>query len=139
MSDYNIEKLKKPELEDCTLEPQPETKPNYLMAFLAGLGTSVIVAIILAILAMWLEAEYWYALIIGATLVGAAIHSFVPKNSPIGGLLGGILCPATYFIYQEIMAFNGYAYEDEGYTFWWMLGGSFIIGLFLGSNRENND
>lgn len=70
------------------------------MAFLAGFGASVIVGVILALLGMWLEAEYMLVLIIGAIIVGCVITNFVPHKSIGGALIGMILCPATYFIYQ---------------------------------------
>ena len=115
-----------------------EKKPNYMMAALAGLGVSVLVAIALAAIGIFLEAEYIIALIIGAVLVGVVIHNFVPNKSIGGAILGAILCPATYFLYQVFMAMFGYYYEGNDNTFWWMLAGSFIYGAYMGYNNDND-
>lgn len=141
MSDYNTNKLNNPDqsTENNYVPNNSEPEARYGMAFLAGLGASVIVAAILATIGIWLEAEYWYALIIGAALVGGAIRSFVPSHSVGGAILGGILCPATYFIYQFIMAIFGYSYEGDGEsTFWWMLGISAVVGLYLGYHKDDD-
>lgn len=89
MSEYNVN--------NDLLGKSGEKKPNYMMAALAGLGVSVLVAIALAAIGILLEAEYIIALIIGAVLVGVVIHNFVPNKSIGGAILGAILCPATYF------------------------------------------
>ena len=130
MSDYNVN--------NELLEKNTAKKPNYMMAALAGLGVSVLVAIALAVIGIWLEAEYILVLIIGAVLVGLVIHNFVPNKSFGGAILGGILCPATYFLYQVFMAMFGYYYEGDDNTFWWMLAGSCIYGAYMGYNKDND-
>ncbi len=111
---------------------------NYLMAVLAGLGVSIIVAIVLAAIGIWLESEFAIVLIIGAILVGAVIHKFVPNKSIAGAIIGAILCPTTYFLYQVFMAMFGYYYEDGDTIFWIMLVGSFFYGAYMGYNPDND-
>lgn len=136
MGNYNIDNLEKSQF-DTTNGNGLEKKTQFLMAFLAGFGTSVIVGVILALFGMWLEAEYMLILIIGAIIVGCVITNFVPHKSIGGALIGMILCPATYFIYQMIMAFNGYEYEKDGEsTFWLLLIGSALWGAYMGYNKK---
>lgn len=137
MSDYNIDKTEELERMDPFLNRQ-KWRPKYIKATLLGLLTSIIVAIILAAIAIWWETELMILLIIGAVLVAGTIHLFVPKETIIGAIIGAILCPVTYLLYQFIMAIFGYYYEDRT-NFWWMLGGSVILGAYLGYNRESND
>jgi MFS family permease len=140
MSEYDINKI-----DDTTQQidaggtyQAPENKPNYTMAFLAGLGASVLVGIALAAIGIWLESEYMLALCIGAVIVATVIGRFVPRKSIGGAIIGAILTPATYFIYQSIMAFYGYSYEKDGDTwFWFLLIGSAVFGAYMGYN--NND
>jgi len=140
MSEYDINKI-----DDTTQQidaggsyQEPETKPNYTMAFLAGLGASVLVGIALAVIGIWLESEYMIALCVGAAIVAAVIGRFVPRKSIGGAIIGAILTPATYFIYQTIMAVYGYSYEKDGDTwFWFLLIGSAVFGAYMGYN--NND
>ena len=129
MSEYNID--------NNILGKSSENKPNYLIATLAGFGTSVLVAIALTAIGIWLEAEYILVLVIGAVLVGVVIHNFVPNKSIAGAILGAILCPATYILYQVFMAMFGYSYEENDNYFWWMLAGSFIYGAYIGYNNED--
>ena len=139
MGNYNYDDLANSQI-DMQNDEEPDKKPQFLMAFLAGLGTSVIVGAILALLGMWLEAEYMLALCIGAIIVGLVITKFVPHKSIGGALIGMILCPATYFIYQMIMAFNGYEYEKDGETtFWLLLIGSALYGAYIGYNNKNDN
>ena len=135
MSDYNIDKINTSDLGMSAPTPK---KPKYWVAVFAGLGVSIIVAIVLAVLGIWLEAEYAMILIIGAALVAGTIHNFVPENSMPGAIIGAILCPITYILYQIIMAMFGYSYESDN-TVWWMLGGSVILGAYMGYNKESND
>lgn len=139
MGNYNIDNLEKSQF-DTTNGNGLEKKTQFLMAFLAGFGTSVIVGVILALFGMWLEAEYMLILIIGAIIVGCVITNFVPHKSIGGALIGMILCPATYFIYQMIMAFNGYEYEKDGEsTFWLLLIGSALWGAYMGYNKKSDN
>ena len=57
MSEYDIDKLNSPIQEDTitNVPNEVEKKPNYLMAFLAGFGASVIVGIVIALIGMWTE------------------------------------------------------------------------------------
>lgn len=141
MSKYDLDKLEDWEsgMEPNNQEEPTIPEPKYGLAFLAGLGASVLVAGVLAAIGIILKAEYWYALIFGAIMVGAAIRAFVPSHSAGGAVIGAILCPATYFIYQLIINLCGYCYsDDDGTTFWWMLGLSAIVGLYLGYHKDEN-
>jgi hypothetical protein len=140
MTEYDIEKLNNPTQEDAitNVPNEVEKKPNYLMAFLAGFGTSVIVGIVIALIGIWTESEYMIVLCIGAVIVASVIKHFVPRKSIGGAIIGAILTPTTYFIYQAIMAFNGYYYEKDGDTwFWFLLIGSVILGGFMGYNNDD--
>lgn len=132
MSEYNIDKNTN-RFEETT--SFVEEKPKYLIAILAGLGASIVVSIILAVIGIWLETEYMLVLAFGIAVVAGIIHIFVPENSFVGALIGAILCPTTYFLYQLIMAIFGYYYED-GSTFWVMLVVSIILGAWLGYNND---
>ena len=137
---YDIDKLNNSVQEDSTpnTSNEDEEKPNYLMAFLAGFGTSVIVGIALALIGIWAEAEYMAALLIGAVIVASVIRHFVPRQSIGGAIIGAVLTPATYFIYQGIMAFNGYYYEKDGdILFWIYLIGSVFLGGYAGYNNDD--
>jgi hypothetical protein len=140
MSEYDIDKLNSPIQEDTitNVPNEVEKKPNYLMAFLAGFGASVIVGIVIALIGMWTESEYMIVLCIGAVIVASVIKHFVPRKAIGGAIIGAILTPATYFIYQTMMAFNGYYYEKDGDTwFWFLLIGSVILGGFMGYNNDD--
>lgn len=140
MSEYDIDKLNNLTSKSAsqTTQLEEDKKPNYLMAFLAGFGTSVIVGIGLSILGIWAESEYMIALIIGAVIVASVINHFVPHKSIGGAIIGAILTPATYFIYQIIMASYGYAYEKDGdMWFWFLLIGSVILGAYMGYNKND--
>jgi len=134
--EYDINKLENPEENNIEFEPQPEEQePHYKKAFLAGAITCLVVASILALIGIWSEAEYWWALIIGAWVVAFAIKLYVPHQSGGGALIGAILCPLTYVIYQFIMALFGYSYASDGTTtFWITLLVSIVVGAWLGYN-----
>lgn len=130
MSDYNV---------NNNMLNEPENKkPNYTMAILAGLGVSFIVAIALAVIGIWLEAEYTLALALGGVFIGLVIRNFVPKKSIAGAIIGAILCPATYLLYQVIIAMYGYYLEGDENTIWFMLGGGLIYGAYMGYNNDND-
>lgn len=138
MSEYNIDNLNN--LRDNQIETVPEVKKTYsrpLAALGAGLVTSVIVAIIWSIIGMWLEAEYWWVLILGVAIVGAVIHQYIPKKSSVGAVIGAVLCPATYLMYNLIMESNDYYYEDGDFMFWILLIGSVIYGACMGYNSDD--
>ena len=138
MSDYDLNKLANSQ-ENMPNNEEPEKQPQLLMAFLAGLGASVIVGGVFALLGILLEAEYIIFLIIGGIIVGLAITHFVPHKSIGGAVIGFILCPVTYFLYQFIMLLNGYEYEKDGkFTFWFLLIGSAIYGAYMGYNKKDN-
>lgn len=118
-------------------DEETEKKPQFLFAFLVGLGTSIIVGAAQALLGMWLEAEHSLVLCIGGVIVGLVITRFVPHRSIGGALIGLVLCPATYLIYQIIMFFYGYEYEENGdSTFWITLIGSALFGTWVGFNEN---
>jgi hypothetical protein len=140
MSEYDINKIDNTtqQIDAGGSYQEPENKPNYTMAFLAGFGASVLVGIALAVIGIWLESEYMIALCVGAAIVAAVIGKFVPRKSIGGAIIGAILTPATYFIYQTIMAVYGYSYENAGDNwFWFLLIGSAVFGAYMGYN--NND
>lgn len=136
MSEYNVDKINN--LNSTNSGNSPAGKPKYGLAFFAGLGVSVLVGVILAVLGIWLEQEYALALILGAIAVAGTIHCFVPQKTIAGAVIGAILCPATYLIYQFIMAIYGYYYEDGDSMFWFMLIGSAILGAWWGYNSDRN-
>lgn len=114
------------------------TMPSYGKAVLAGIGTSIVVAGLLAFITILLEAEYVIVLCIAASLVAFPIQSFVPKNSFRGAMIGGILCPLTYFAYRIIFSIAGYYFESEGeYTLLMTLIVSCAFGSYLGYNKED--
>ena len=115
MSEYNIDKVTG--VSQGINQASVPKKPQYLIALLAGLGVSVVVAIALAAVGIWLEAEYILVLIVGAILVGAVIRLFVPARSIVGAIIGAILCPATYFLYQVFIAIFRYYNEGGDSTF----------------------
>lgn len=112
---------------------------DYIKTLFVGLGVGLIVAVILAVIGIWLESEYIFALMVGVGIVGTTIRYYLPKNSFGGALIGVIVCSATYFIYQLIMALFDYYYEEGESYFWIMLGVSVIFGAWAGYNREDND
>ncbi len=133
----DINKLENPEENNIEFEPQPEEpKPRYGKAILAGAITCLVVASILALIGIWSEAEYWWALIIGASVVAFAIKLYVPHQSGGGALIGAILCPSTYLIYQFIIALFGYSYESDGTATFWII---LIISIFVGAWMGYND
>ncbi|MGN1236847.1 MAG: hypothetical protein ACI4TS_05325, partial [Bacteroidaceae bacterium] len=102
---------------------------NYLLAILAGLGASVLVAGILAGVNIAIGSEYFIVLLIGCSIVGVVIRQFVSAHSVGGAIIGGILCPLTYFIYQAILAMFDYYYEKDGeFHFWFLLIACAIFG-----------
>lgn len=137
MSEYNINNNNLNFNNGSSSEEGKNSK--YLLAFFVGLGVSIIVSIIMALLGMWLESEYILILVLGAAVVSVTIHQFVPQNSKIGAVIGAVLCPATYFLYQFIMAVFGWYYEDGGNKFWWMLIGSVVLGAWMGYNDGNEN
>ena len=138
MDDNNFYNMEESQEKMLNSEEQ-EKPPQFLKAFFAGLVASVIVGVVLALLGMLLESEFMIALLVGGAIVGAVIANFVPHKSLGGAFIGAILCPATYFIYQVIMALNGYEYEKNGdLTFFLLLIGSAIYGAYMGYNTKDN-
>lgn len=74
----------------------------------------------------------------GAIAVGVTIRYFVPEESIIGAVIGAVLCPATYLLYQFIVVVFGYYYADNPDFFWWMLGGSVLAGAYFGYGGNND-
>lgn len=136
MSEYNIDKVTG--VSQGINQASVPKKPQYLIALLAGLGVSVVVAIALAAVGIWLEAEYILVLIVGAILVGAVIRLFVPARSIGGAIIGAILCPATYVLYQVFIAIFGYYNEGGDSTFWLMMAGGLLYGAYMGYNNNND-
>lgn len=139
--EYDINKLENPEENNVEFEPQPEEpEPRYGKAVLSGAIACLVVASILALIGILCEAEYWWALVIGASVVAFAIKLHVPHQSGGGALIGAILCPLTYLIYQFIMALFGYYYESDGTTtFWIILLLSIGVGAWMGYNNYDED
>lgn len=139
MSEYNFDNLNNPATVESNYNEQYEAdkKPQYIKAFFAGLGTSILVGIILAVIGIWAESEYILALIVGAIIVVSVIRSFVPEHSVGGAVIGAILTPTAYLIYQFIMASYGYVYAENGdTTFWFMLIGSIIAGAWITYSKD---
>ena len=144
MDNYNIDKLNNPVetpiSEGCDVEEQAVPRYGYLKAFFSGLIASVVVGVILAMLAIATKAEYVLALTIGALIVGFAIRYFIPPHKVGGAIIGFFLCPFTYIVYQAIMFFNGYAYENDAEeTFWLELGLSALYGIYMGYRKNDDD
>ena len=109
-----------------------DIKTDYMMALLAGLGVTTIVAAILAGIGIATGTEYALVLGLGAAIVGTIVKRFVPQQSIGGALIGGVLCPLTYFLYQFILSMFGYYYEKDGeITYWILLIGSAIFGAYI--------
>lgn len=132
--------LEKHDLQDNTtpvnidrqnIEYVPAKKPKYWAAFFSGLGVSVLIAIVLATISIWLEYEYTIVVFIGLGIVGGAIRHFISKPSISAAFIGLILCPLCYLLYNFIMSMFGYSYE-EGSSFWFLLIGSAVYGGFMG-------
>ena len=72
-------------------------------------------------------------------MVGFAVKNFVPEHSIGGAIIGAIICPLTYFLYQFIMAVYGYTYEEDGEsTFWILLIGSAIYGAYICYSKSDD-
>lgn len=115
-----------------------EKEPNYLMACIVGLITSVLVGFGLAFLGMWTESEYTFVLIFGGLIVSYVLRHFLPKESIAGAIIGAILTPVAYIIYQVYMNKQGYSYgADSEVRFWFILLLSIAMGAGLGYNKDN--
>ena len=68
-----------------------DIKTDYMMALLAGLGVTIIVAAILAGIGIATGTEYVLVLGLGAAIVGTIVKRFVPQQSIGGALIGGVL------------------------------------------------
>lgn len=138
--EYNPNKLNNPDNNSFDWNNMPDDqhrKPHYGLAILAGLGTSVLVAIVLAVIGIACEGEYMLLLIAGAIIVGLVVRVFVPAHTIGGAAIGAILCPLTYFLYQIIIAIFGYYYEDDS-NFWFILIGSVIYGAYVCYKKEED-
>lgn len=112
MENYNIDKIN----DTLNGSMPPERKPNYVLAVLSALGTSIVVGILLAIVGILLQREFVIVLAIGAVIVSSVIKHFVPHCSIGGAVIGAIFTPFTYLIYQLGMLIYGYSYEK-----WWLV------------------
>lgn len=140
MSEYDLNKLNNI-IQNGTENNsnQEQKKPQFGMALLAGLGAAVIVAIILAVIGIVTCSEYYIALILGGALVGFVIKRFVPAHSIGGAVIGAVLCPITYFLYQFIMAIFDYYYEKDGdVQFWVLLIASAIFGAYICYSKSDD-
>lgn len=137
MGDYDLNKKMEDNQhsEDIIESSESSQKNNYSKAFFIGLGVSVLVGVLLAIIAYVSEKEYIYLLIAGAFIISATIGRFVPRCSAVGSLFGCILTPIGYLIYYYLMQHFGYDYV--GYSDRWfyaLLILSAGIGALLGYN-----
>lgn len=144
MNNYNIDKLNNPVEnsipEEYEVEEQSVPRYGYLKAFISGLAASIIIGALLAMIAMVTKSEYILALVVGALIVGFAIRYFIPPHKVGGAIIGFFLCPFTYIVYQAIMFFNGYAYENDAEeTFWLELGLSALYGIYMGYRKNDDD
>jgi hypothetical protein len=130
MSDYNINFSEK-----STSGNSNQQEPKYALAFFAGLGVAVLIAIILAVVAISAEKEYDLLVVIGAIVVGLPIRALVPSRSVGGAVIGAICCPATFLLYQFMNNIFGYYYEDSS-MFWIGLVCSILYGAYIGYNKD---
>lgn len=136
MGNYDLENFDNTQVNKDENE-EPKKKSHFLLAFLVGLVTSVLVANVLAFITMLIEAEFFILLILGGLIVSSVIIYFVPHNSWGGALIGLILCPATYLLYQVILTKNGYGYnENGGITTFLLFVGSIAFGAYMGYNKK---
>ena len=116
--------------------PAPE-QPQYQNAIIYGGITSIIVAVVLTALAILFEYELDLFVAIGAAAVGFVIARHLPHKTVWGAVIGAVLCPATYLLYQLFLAMFGYYYAEDGdLIFWAMLVAMIILGAHLGYNKK---
>ena len=137
MTDNELNKYEGDEqnFEEVSESTEPSKKKTYFKASYIGLGVSVLVGVLLAIIAYVSEKEYIYALIIGAVVISSTIGHFVPRCSTIGALLGAVFTPLGYLIYYFLMKHFGYDYE--GYSERWFYALIILsagLGALLGYN-----
>lgn len=109
------------------------TLKNYLSAFFFSAFLSIIVAHVLAIISSSAEKEYIAALAAGAIAVAFPIRVNVPRNSPIGMVMGAVMVLITYLLYNEFLESFGMEYEFP-FMFWVIAIVSVLFGGFLGLN-----
>ncbi len=107
-------------------------KNNHFLGLLAGVGVGIAAAVVLAVITILLEAEYYILDIIAILAVGYVISRFVPNESGMGFITGAISCGVMYFLFSMICLSYGYWYEDGNYMFWICLIGSIIYGGYMG-------
>jgi len=113
---------------------------KYIIAFILGLIVSIIVAVIEAVIGINLETEYLLVIIIGVIVVGQVVKFFTESHNIGGAIIGGVLCAFTNIVYQFIMAYYGYDYEDNAdMWFWLLLIGSFIYGAYVSYVDDDED
>ena len=72
--------------------------PKYWAAFFAGLGVSIVVAIILAAITIWLESEYDLIVILGLLVASWPIRHFVPRYSLFGAVMGAVVSSNLFYL-----------------------------------------
>jgi len=108
------------------------TKPQFLFALLAGLGASLIVAILMAVIGIVIGKEFTLVVAIGAVLSCYAVKHFVPDHSIGGAIIGAFVCPTTLFLYNIFLAMFDYSVVGGGETkFWLSLIGGAIFGAYV--------
>lgn len=108
------------------------SNPRFLYALLAGLGASLIGAILMAVIGIMVGAEYSIIVTIGVGLSCFAVKHFVPDRSFGAAIIGAFLIPTTLFLYRLILTMFGYSVEGDGeFQFWFFLIGGAILGAYI--------
>lgn len=111
-----------------------ENKPQnnrHLLGMLAGIGTGIVVGLILAGIGALFQDEYTLVVILGLMLVGFVVSRLVPNKSAMGAITGGLSCAVAFFAYQLFLGLFGYSYAENS-TFWIMLVVAVIYGGSMG-------
>jgi hypothetical protein len=119
---------------------QDPERSNYLMAFVAGFGTTIIIALAYTGISILFKAEYQIILCCGSILVGVTVANFVKHRSIGGAIIGAILGASSYVIYKFILTILGWGYADEAsaeFTFNMWVIVSALAGAWVGYNKED--
>ena len=113
-----------------TGENRPQ-KNRHFLGLLAGIGTGIVVGLILAGIGALLKSEFLILVLLGLIVVGIVVSKLVPNQSAMGAITGVLSCGIAFLAYQFFLALFGYSYS-ENYVFWIMLAGAIIYGGYMG-------
>jgi len=113
-----------------TGDNNPQTN-RHLLGLLAGIGTGIVVGLILAGVGILIKSESTFVVLLGLMLVGFVVSRLVPNKSAMGIITGGLSCIITFFAYQLFLNMFGYSYEDNS-SFWIMLAVAAVYGGYMG-------